>query len=253
MKENGILLSAILDIGEALLLCGAEVNRVEDTIKRIAFAYGFVKTDVFTITSSIVVTVKDAENEIITQTRRIKGYQTDMHKIELLNALSRKICQNPLSVEELLEEIKQIQQAKTYSPAMIYFDYGMISAAFSLFFKGSLLDAVTSFICGLFLKAALDLGNKYQIQTLVLNAVLSFLVGCLAMIFIQLNIGHSFDKIVIGNIMLLIPGVSFTVSLRDMIGGDTISGLLGLAEAILKALAIAVGFALVLYLWGGIA
>lgn len=253
MKENGILLSAILDIGETLLLCGAEVNRVEDTIKRIASAYGFVKTDVFTITSSIVVTVRNADDEIITQSRRIIGYQTDMHKIEQLNALSRKICQHPLPVDELLQQINQIKQIQAYSAKTIYLDYGIISAAFSLFFGGRLLDAIVSFFCGLFLKFTLDLGKKLQIQTLILNAMSSFLVGCLAMIFIHLNIGYSFDKIVIGNIMLLIPGVSFTVSLRDMIGGDTISGLLGLAEAILKALAIAVGFALVLYLWGGIA
>lgn len=253
MKENGILLSAILDIGETLLLCGAEVNRVEDTIKRIASAYAFVKTDVFTITSSIVVTVRDTDDEIITQSRRISGYQTDMHKIEQLNALSRKICKNPLPTDELLQQINQIKAIKPYPSTIIYFDYGIISAAFSLFFGGSLMDAFASFICGLILKAALNLGNKLQIQTLILNAVSSFLIGCLAMLFIQINIGYSFDKIVIGNIMLLIPGISFTVSLRDMIGGDTISGLLGLAEAILKALAIAVGFALVLYLWGGIA
>ena len=36
--------------------------------------------------------------------------------------------------------------------------------------------------------------------------------------------------------MLLIPGIALTTSLRDMINGDTISGLLGLSEAVLKAL-----------------
>ena len=35
--------------------------------------------------------------------------------------------------------------------------------------------------------------------------------------------------------MLLIPGIALTTSLRDMINGDTISGLLGLSEAVLKA------------------
>ena len=59
------------------------------------------------------------------------------------------------------------------------------------------------------------------------------------------------DKVVIGNIMLLIPGIALTTSLRDMINGDTISGLLGLSEAVLKALAIAIGFAAVLMRMGG--
>ncbi len=53
------------------------------------------------------------------------------------------------------------------------------------------------------------------------------------------GLGQNPDKIIIGNIMLLIPGIALTTSLRDMINGDTISGLLGLSEAVLKALAIA--------------
>ena len=58
-------------------------------------------------------------------------------------------------------------------------------------------------------------------------------------------------KITIGNIMLLIPGIAFTTSLRDIINGDTISGLVGISEATIKAIAIAIGFALVLVQMGG--
>ena len=67
-------------------------------------------------------------------------------------------------------------------------------------------------------------------------------------------LGIFFDiKLIIGsniyiNIMLVIPGIQFTNSLRDMINGDTISGLLNLTEAILKALAVAAGFALAMQL-----
>ena len=35
-------LSAVLDAGELLLTAGAEVARVEDTMRRLARAYGFV-------------------------------------------------------------------------------------------------------------------------------------------------------------------------------------------------------------------
>ena len=65
------------------------------------------------------------------------------------------------------------------------------------------------------------------------------------------GLGQNPDKIIIGNIMLLIPGIALTTSLRDMINGETISGLLGLSEAVLKALAIAIGFAAVLMRMGG--
>ena len=55
---------------------------------------------------------------------------------------------------------------------------------------------------------------------------------------------------VIGNIMLVIPGMQLTNSLRDMINGDTVSGVLNLSEAILKAVSVALGFAIVLLAGG---
>lgn len=50
--------------------------------------------------------------------------------------------------------------------------------------------------------------------------------------------------------MLMIPGLALTTSLRDLISGDIISGLLGLCTAVLKAIAIAVGFACTLIPFG---
>jgi uncharacterized membrane protein YjjP (DUF1212 family) len=93
-------------------------------------------------------------------------------------------------------------------------------------------------------------------QRLRLNGILqSMLASALAalavMLMVGFGLGQNPDKIIIGNIMLLIPGIALTTSLRDMINGDTISGLLGLSEAVLKALAIAIGFAAVLMRMGG--
>jgi uncharacterized membrane protein YjjP (DUF1212 family) len=56
MNYEAILTCALI-IGKKMLISGAEVSRVEDTISRILNAYGAKKVDVFTITSSIVITV----------------------------------------------------------------------------------------------------------------------------------------------------------------------------------------------------
>ena len=53
------------------------------------------------------------------------------------------------------------------------------------------------------------------------------------------------DMISIGNIMLLIPGIALTNSLRDMFSGNTLAGLMRFIEALLLAMTIAFGFALV--------
>ena len=52
------MLACILRMGELLLSNGAEAMRVEDTVTRLCRAYGFSDIHIFSIPSSIVLTVK---------------------------------------------------------------------------------------------------------------------------------------------------------------------------------------------------
>ena len=51
--------------------------------------------------------------------------------------------------------------------------------------------------------------------------------------------------------MLLIPGVALTNSIRDIISGDIVSGMLRFIEAMVTALAIAAGYVIAALLMGG--
>ena len=54
----------------------------------------------------------------------------------------------------------------------------------------------------------------------------------------------------IGDIMLLIPGLALTNAIRDILMGDTISGLLRMCESILWAGALACGFIAAIWMMG---
>lgn len=246
-EELEHVLAAVLDVGEMMLTSGAEVNRVENTIQRMMQAYGCNRVDVFTIPSNIVVSVQTMEEVVLTQTRRIANYETDMYKIERCNALSRRVCADPPTLQELKNVVEEIKQEKGYSRLTKLITYGVISAAFSVFFGGTWLDGVAAFVCGLLLYVSVEACGRLKVQRIILNILCSAIVGLGAVLLTSLGIGQSVDKIIIGNIMLLIPGIALTSSVRDMISGDTVSGMLGLCEALIRALAIAAGFALVLW------
>ena len=95
------VLKYAMEIGECMLVSGAGVSRVEDTISRICKAYGAKEANVFSITSSIVTTIEDEKGEILTQTKRIRSYKTDFTKLDELNQLSRYMC------KELPERLKR--------------------------------------------------------------------------------------------------------------------------------------------------
>lgn len=245
------LVSYMLDMGQILLTSGAEVNRVEDTLKRIGKAYNIQQTDVFTITSSIVLTARFNDNNIITQTRRIKNYETNLEQVEYVNQLSRNICKHTPDMVNLKSEIDKIKKTNKYDKKLIFLAYILVSASFSIFFGGSIFDAMASSIGGSIMYFALNVLKNIDINNFVTNLLLSAISALSAVIFSKIGIGDNINNIIIGNIMLLIPGLALTSSLRDMINGDLISGVLGVLESILKAIAIAMGFAMILIPIGG--
>ncbi len=235
----------ILEIGQYMLQCGGEVSRVEDSIRRMCIAYGAERADVFSITSSIVVTIHAHRFGSLTQTRRISGQQYDLHRLELLNHLSRRLCTERLSLEDTERALDAILSAPQYSFGVQLMTYALISASFSLFFGGSVLDAAASGIIGVVLKYLDRMIRKTEANAFLSALLCSCLGGLLSGLAVRTGLGDNMDMISIGNIMLLIPGIALTNSLRDMFSGNTLAGLMRFIEALLLAMTIAFGFALV--------
>lgn len=250
MSQEEIILDGVLDAGEILLKAGAEVSRVEDTVRRISSAYGFVRTDVFVITSNIVVTVHMADGNNMTQTRRITGRSTNMRKIEQINALSRRVCDQPIPADEFQEAIARISNLPVYSDHIILAAYLIIAWAFAVFFGGTMRDGAAAAVCSLVAYGLSYYGEKIRLQPIILIIVESTAISFFALLTVWIRLGSHINYIIIGNIMLLIPGVALMTAVRDMIMGDTISGVLGICEAVVRAMAIAIGCAIVLLAFG---
>ena len=59
--------------------------------------------------------------------------------------------------------------------------------------------------------------------------------------FFLLGLGNNMDKIIIGSIIRLVPGVALTNSIRDFFSGDYLSGAIRMLDALLVGGCIAVG------------
>lgn len=243
-------LSCAMDIGEQMLKSGAEVHRVEDSIKRMCNSFGFTRIDVFIIPSSMVATVYNENGETYTQTRRIVSSATDFEKLHKLNALSRKLCSKKHTIEEIESEIKQALNCKKYPFYIECICYSLIAGMFTLFFGGSVIEMFVSLFAGLIVRFVITLCKKTVPNYIFSKFCSSVTASAIAFSAMKIGIVSNVDTIIIGNIMTLIPGIGLTNALRDLFTGDSIAGLLRCIEAILIALAIALGYFLVALLGG---
>lgn len=246
------VLKYAMEIGKCMLVSGAGVSRVEDTISRICKAYGAKEANVFSITSSIVTTIEDEKGEILTQTKRIRSYKTDFTKLDGLNQLSRYMCKELPEEEEVKRKIAEIKKGKVVVFTEEVLTSAVIAAAWTSFYGGGVTEGIIAMITGAFVTILARYIKILAPNEMVLNFLLSFFVAAFAYISAKFGLTEDYGKIIIGNIMLLVPGVAFVNALRDMIGGDMMSGILRVCESILLAVFLAAGSFMALMFLGGV-
>ncbi len=249
--EQQSLLHLLLDMGELMYCSGSEVKRVENTLSLMGKAYGAVETSVLVITASIIVTMKFADDNVVTETRRIqKAGSNKLWRLERLNALSRKCCDEPLALDELDKEIKKCKEP--ISQFMFYAGSAITAGAFAIFFGGAWYDFIVASVFALLICVMQKTISHIFPNNIIFNIVCSFVTGVLISLSAKLITPLNVDKIISGDIMLLISGAAFTNAIRDLIVGDTISGVMRLIETILWAIGLGIGFILSIWLVGGI-
>ena len=235
------LLDLTAELGYRLAKCGAETFRVEESISRILAAYG-VSAEVFAIPNCLTVSIETSEGKPMTRMRRIHDASTNMDGVERYNQLSRKICAEvpePEVAQKWLNEANK--EGKSYRlPARIIGNF-MTGAGFAILFKGDWLDFVAAGICGILVGLMVTFTGKLQVNQFFSTIAASFIMTFVAYVMAQYGLANHPDAVIIGALMLLVPGLLFTNAMRDIIFGDTNSGVNRIVQVLLIAVAIALG------------
>ena len=246
------LLNLAMDIGDALLEAGAEIYRVEESIQHVLYAYEGVKhVDVFAIPTSITVSITLSDDTCFTRLRRIYARGTDYEKIEDLNALSRRISRERPPLDEIKKRIQEIRQKKGTSPMGLVGAYAGVAFSFTLFFGGTLRDAVMAAVAGALMRLIMQRMEYLHTNTFFINMVSGLFTAVFSILAVRYQFADQIDKMIIGTLMSLVPGVAITNSIRDVIAGDFMAGMTKGIESLLIALALALGTGAALILLGG--
>lgn len=248
-KDIDLFIRQALNIGEAMYVSGSEISRIEDTIRRLGKAYGAEHVNVYAITSSIVVTMEFPGMSAITQSRRIRRESTDLTKLEKLNALCRQCSVQPMPVAELRENVLTILKTAPKG-GLILLGEILAAGSYAVFFGGNGFDALVAALAAVGIWLLQRFLKPLCSGQVFVNLIISFLVGALVCIVAGYFPVLNQDKIIIGDIMVLIPGIAITNSIRYTISGDSISGVEKLIAAVLQALGIAAGFGAAIYMFG---
>ncbi|MFY4775685.1 threonine/serine exporter family protein [Metabacillus sp. RGM 3146] len=250
MINQPIITYEIMDVcllaGKIMLQSGAETYRVEDTMTRMAAAFGFEVSHSYVTPTGIIFSVEGRE-PTKTKLIRILDRTTDLDKVAKVNAISRSISSGELNLGEAYARLKHVEASRHTYPFWLQLAAASISSGcFMIMFMGKWPDFIPSMIAGGAGFLTLAVSHRLVPIKFFSEFIASFIVGVLSFLFVQTGTGHELDKIIIGSVMPLVPGLLITNAVRDLMVGHLVSGLSKGAEAFLTAFAIGSGIAVVL-------
>lgn len=247
LTEQHILDVAVL-AGRVMMEHGAEMHRIEDTMDRIInHAYGQNIANSFVVPTAIFSGVRYGDG---IRMRRIYGRTHNLMKVDVVNDLSRQFSRDDITLDQLEDALKSVE-ASTYLSYKPWFRILMSSVAAAstmVLFGGGMQDFVMAALIGglgysIYLWIQTSMNIKY-----IPEFIASLVIGLSAIWGFRLGLISSIDSVIVGGIMMLVPGVSLANSIRDFFAGHTISGTIFLADTILIGAMIGFGVSVSFYI-----
>ncbi len=241
--------------GQIMLESHAESYRVEDTVYRILATSEMDAIDVVTNTTGLFLTLDDSDPNIdpITIVRRINHRGNHLNKIYRVNNISRALTSGRMTVEEARERLNLVNESE-YTIYSIDIATILLVVAFTILGGGQLFDVIISFFIGAVVALSRIWKNFIDMNDFIFTMFTTILTAFATELFTNLlPFDISSSIVIIAALMPLYPGTAFTNGIRDTLKGDYISGVARIADAFVIALSIALGVAIGLSLYGGVA
>lgn len=237
------LLNFSCEIGKQLMMNGAEIYRVEESIERILQAYGYEQREVFAIPSCIIINIQDQDRNY-TKAVRIKTTSNNLHKLGTLNSLCREICRDRPEMEKNIQQLQEILDEPRYPELIGYLASAVGAFFFTLFWGGTWRAAIIAFPCGLIVRATMSFMKRVGANIFFTNVVAGILLALPPLALYYAGLCTHPDKTIIGAVMLLVPGIAITNVMRDVLAGDFLTAMSRFSEVLIVGIGASIGVAI---------
>ena len=241
--DYNTLLDLVADLGYRLAMNGAETFRVEESVNLITKAYG-IESEAYAVPNCLIVSIETAEGKPMTRMRRIGFHGNNLDSVEKYSNLSRRICAEKPDLMLAKRWLEDTDASQIGHPQWIKLLGSFLSAfGFAIIFGCTLLDSLLAGLCGLVIGLLDIVMNHLHVNQFFRTIISAFVIAFVSYSLAGIGLVHNADTVIIGALMLLVPGLLFTNAMRDIIYGDTSSGMNRVVQVFLIAAAIAIGTA----------
>ncbi len=219
---------------------------MEKAVDRICRAYGAEEANVAALPSMRIARVRTADGNQESHMKRVYSTSNNLALLERYNQLSRDICHNRYPVNDALKKCHDLAHSKTRNKWVTIAGASLVSGIYSIFFGGTIADVLPALIVAFGMSLLNEVLSKRSLNAYATTFILSLVGGVFSVLLCRflniIGLPCQCAYVMIGTIMILIPGLLTTNAVRDMFTGDLMSGTFQLLNGVLLAVVIAAGY-----------
>lgn len=244
MSKTDLVIETVLLAGKIMIENGADMSRVDDTLRRIAQNAGIRKPRIFETTTGLIMSIQGTSES---QVQSINKRRIDLERISRVNDASRAFQAKAITLEEMYHYLEELDKCKLdFNPLLKIAAAGVIGGTLEVVYGGCWSDMFLTMVI-----SALGYGCysvlAYFFHTLFASEfIAAVIIGIFGVFITAIHVGKDMGMIIIGSIMPLVPGVLLTTAVRDLLAGHILSGASRTVEGLITACALGMGIAVVL-------
>lgn len=224
-----------------VLESGGETYRAEDVMSAIASALGGLDPDSFATPTGFMASCDDIRGRSRSVVKRIRKRQMNLEKISRIDSLAKGAVSGIIDQDGVERELCTIDSLGQYPKPIPLIGAAFGTGFFCLLFGGAWNDAILASILGVVICMMMTWLGSMRLSEFFSNMVGGGIAAATALCALSLGLIANLDAVIIGSIMLLVPGVMIVNAIRDIIAGDLVSGIARGANAFISAAGISIG------------
>ncbi len=239
----------LLRVGEVLHSLGTPSHRLEALMVRLAESLGITAQFLSTPTSLIASLGRGRMEQ--TRLLRAAPGEVNLGKLVELDELLEDVEDGKVQIEEALERLEALVAAKSrFGPWLSGLAFGVSAGGAAVFLGGELYESLTAFVLGLLIFAFGFVWGRSPDRIFLNDGIMSFAAALGAVLVDRFVVPIDYGKVTLATLIILLPGLSFTVAMLELATRHLSSGVARLAGAATTLLIIVLGVALAWRLGG---
>lgn len=225
-------------VGKLIIKYGGETYKAEEAVQTICNHY-HMEAHSMALPSSIIISIHDKSDNFYTNVEKITSRTIDIGRITKIDELLKTISN--YKFDEFARKMYDIENETPYPFKFVLLGNCIAAAAFAFFFSGGVRDSISSFFSGAIISVICYKSQQMEINNFFINLIGGATATLVSYIFFRVELVSDISVSIIAVIMLLVPGISFTNSIRDLISGDLVTGISRGVESFIVGTALAIG------------